>query len=490
MIAPAQDILDIMPPQLIEEFRAFIFDMKPEGVNIAAVNPNDASLRNFARSRFGEKISWFQTSAEDIAEILKLVPRNIGADVESLAAVDGGTNGSTTKIIDRIIKGALEERASDIHVEPLRSSTVIRFRIDGVLHTVVTLPRDFHSALIARLKILANMKIDEYRRPQDGRIEPENLPQISLRVSTIPTLYGEKVAMRLLDDSHRDLLIAKLGFSPEHESIIRRNIEKPFGMIVSSGPTGSGKTTTLYALLNLLKRDGINISTLEDPVEYPLGGVNQIQIDPRFEFTFSSGLRALLRQDPDVIMVGEIRDSDTVIMASSAALTGHLVLTTIHTNDAPSVFTRFLEMKVEDFVAGSVVNLVIGQRLVRKVCDNCAVTKKLDKILVAKIKERRDVVRALEAAGKSANEISNMKVRTGRGCALCLKTGYSGRIGIYEVLELDKTIHDLVLAHSTPERIKEEAEKLGFRDMLQDGVQKIFNGITTFEEVLRTTKST
>lgn len=487
---PSSHALDLMPAELVREFRAFVFEaIENLPVKIAALSPENQSLRQFARTRLGEKIEWFKAENEDIEWVLQNIPKNIKADIDALTRIDGGTNGSITKIVDRVLKGALEEKASDIHIEPLRTITAIRYRVDGILHTVSELPREMHPSLVARLKILANLKIDEYRRPQDGRIEPEDMPHVSFRISTIPTLYGEKAALRLLNDSHKNFSAEKLGFSKENEETLLRNVEKPFGMIVTSGPTGSGKTTTLYALLSLLRKEGINVSTLEDPVEYSVAGVNQIQVNPRFDFTFASGLRSLLRQDPDVIMVGEIRDSETAVMASNAALTGHLVLTTIHTNDAPSVFSRFLEMKVEDFVAASIINLVIAQRLVRKICDSCSVNKKLDLSVIKKIEERGDVIKTLEKTGRNMGVLGKTKFKIGRGCDLCFKTGYNSRIGIFELLELNKEIHDLALEHASAGKIREAAEKHGFKDMLEDGIEKIFAGLTTFEEVMRVTKS-
>jgi type II secretory ATPase GspE/PulE/Tfp pilus assembly ATPase PilB-like protein len=261
-------------------------------------------------------------------------------------------------------------------------------------------------------------------------------------------------------------------------------------MLIACGPTGSGKTTMLYALLNLLRTDGVNISTLEDPIEYAMPGVNQMQINAALDLRFASGLRALLRQDPDIIMIGEIRDSETAGMASNAAMTGHLVLTTLHTNDAPSAITRLLEMKVEDFVVGSIVNAVVAQRLVRKVCTKCAVDKPLDSLVLKKLTERKDILRALMANDRSAaKNITRYEFRAGAGCDACSYTGYSGRIGIYEVLELNRDLRDLVLAHASAERIKAAAEKNGFKDMVYDGVLKAVLGTTTIAEVLRTTRN-
>ncbi len=488
--ATKKDLLSILPHELMEEFQAFVFEKNPKGVKIGAVDPKNAALQRYAKERFGKNITWFSATDDDIEFILKNYIPDFKNEILHWASTANDTNNNVTKVVDGIMKYAFDEKASDIHIEPLRNETIVRFRVDGVLHPVFNLPRDIHQSLIARLKILSNLKIDEYRRPQDGRIEPEDFPETSLRISTMPTLFGEKAALRVLDDSSKSLFIRDLGLSEEQKSIILKNIEKPYGMIIVSGPTGSGKTTTLYAILQSLKKEGLNISTLEDPIEYTLSGVNQIQINPRADLTFPSGLRALLRQDPDIIMVGEIRDSETGIMASDAAMTGHLVLTTIHTNDAPSAFTRFLEMKVQDFVVSSTINLVIAQRLVRKVCGKCATQKKLDATILKKIKERGDVVSALEEREKGLSGVlEKYEFRSGTGCKACLQSGYVGRVGIFELLAPSKKIHDLILNRGSAEQIKAVAEKDGFRDMITDGIEKVFQGITTFEEVLRTTKS-
>lgn len=480
--------LSLMPADVIREFGAFVFAKDGTKIGIAAINPDSPTLRQYAESHFGKNVMWFRAGAEDLKEVLSQDVRDFKKEFEGLLE-QKKENGNIGTAIDCLIDFAIAKKASDIHIEPTRGDATIRFRIDGILHEVLTVGRDMYPAIIARLKILANMKIDEYRHPQDGRIEPERLSDISLRVSTIPTLYGEKMALRLLNDSQKKLEIKNLGFSDEHAAIIMRNIEKPYGMIVASGPTGSGKTTTLYALLSLLQKDGINIMTLEDPIEQALGGVNQMQVHPRIGLTFASGLRAILRQDPDVILVGEIRDTETMQMATNAALTGHLVFTTLHTNDAPSALTRFLEMKVEDFVVASTVNLVIGQRLVRRVCDKCATEEKLDDTLMKKIATRNDVVAALSHSGETLATLAKKKIKVGKGCDACLGTGYRDRIGIYEILEPDRETAELVLKHAPATRIREAAEKKGFHDMITDGIKKVLAGETTFEEVLRTTKS-
>lgn len=485
-----KELLNLIPWEIAKEFGAFIAHKSPDIVHIAALDPENASLRAYAHERFGENISWFTARQTHLDEVLNRQNRDYAGELARLVQADMNAAGNIAEFTDLLIKYAFSEKASDVHIEPSRGDTSIRFRMDGGLHTVLTIPRKIHNALVARFKVLANLKLDEYRRPQDGRIEPEEFPTASLRVSTIPALFGEKITFRILDDSNKNLAMRDLGFSQIQEEILRENIEKPYGMIVSSGPTGSGKTTTLYALLQVLEKDGINISTLEDPVEFAMAGVNQIQVNPRADLTFASGLRSLLRQDPDVIMVGEVRDSETAVMAANAAMTGHLVFTTMHTNDASSAFTRFLEMKVEDFVVASTVNLVIAQRLVRKVCAACAVKQRLGAATLKKIRERKDIAYELEKRNPSMlQSIAKKTFLAGEGCPLCFQTGYVGRIGIFELLKPTGEINELILQHASSEKIKRAAEKEKYEDMIADGVNKVFEGITTFDEVLRTTKT-
>ncbi|MEK7561193.1 MAG: GspE/PulE family protein [Patescibacteria group bacterium] len=485
---PSRAALDLFSGDLVREFRAFPFAKNADTVKIAAENPDDPALRAFVEGRISGAIEWFLARDEDIARALAFYDADSDADFVDIPDVRAGTD-AVSAIADRIVRGAIHRRASDIHIEPTRAGSVVRLRIDGTLHEAAALPATLHSALVARFKILSNLKIDESRRPQDGRFEPEGVRDVSLRISTVPTLYGEKIALRILDDANKNLTLERLGFSDSQRKTLQTNINKPFGMIVTSGPTGSGKTTTLYALMDLLEKKDINISTLEDPIEYALDGVNQIQINSRVGLTFASGLRALLRQDPDIIMVGEIRDSETAVMAANAALTGHLVFTTMHTNDAAGAIARFLEMKVEDFVTASVLTLVIAQRLVRKICSACAAAQKLSPAGIKKIGERPDVVLALERGGIGMSGIGRKKFSVGKGCKTCLQTGYRDRIGLFEFLELDRRIAGLVLEHAGPERIREEAAKAGFRDMVSDGVEKVLLGLTTIDEVLRTTRN-
>lgn len=489
-LALNRELLSLLPGELIREFEAFIFDISDNVFRIAAKNPNNPYLKKYIKDRLGNNFEIFIASDEDIKFVLGNIKRNYKEEIDLLAQSANENEENVTRIVDGIIEYALNEKTSDIHIEPLRGEIAVRFRIDGTLYEVLKLPHNILQTLVARIKIISGMRIDEYRRPQDGRIEPEDHPNISLRVSTMPTLFGEKIVMRIMDDTQKDISIEELGFTEAQKNIILQNIEKPYGMVISSGPTGSGKTTTIYALLREIKKDGLNISTLEDPIEYVLNGVNQIQINTHSGLTFPIGLRSLLRQDPDIIMVGEIRDSETANMASNAAMTGHVVFTTMHTNDAASAFTRLLEMKVDDFVVSSTINLVIAQRLVRKICPECMERRNLDESTIRKILARKDIVENLEKRDMDIMQnLRGMEFLHGRGCKACFETGYSGRIGIFELLTPNKELHNLILNHRSAEAIRESVKKDGFTDMISDGIEKIFRGLTTFEEVLRTTKN-
>jgi len=357
----------------------------------------------------------------------------------------------------------------------------------------MTLPKKVHPGLIARIKILSNLKLDEHRLPQDGRFKMETDDyKISFRVSVIPVFDGEKIVVRLLNESSKILTLEQLGFQDVALSAIKRNIEKPNGMLLVTGPTGSGKTTTLYTVLNLLNKPGVNITTIEDPIEYRLPGVNQSQVNPKIGYTFAAGLRAFLRQDPNIIMVGEIRDTETADIAVNAAMTGHLVLATLHTNDAATALPRLRDMKVASFLIASTVNIIIAQRLVRRICPNCIQKYKLGKDLVKELESYFNLANIMAVYKKNKLVKGNktwaeLEFYKGKGCNQC-KDGYKGRMGIYETLEVTAEMSDLVLKDSSSELIMKKAREQGMITMLEDGFIKAKNGITTIEEIIRVTK--
>jgi type IV pilus assembly protein PilB len=377
------------------------------------------------------------------------------------------------KLVNLIIMQALKERASDIHIEPEEETLKTRFRVDGMLHEISSPPKHLQSAIISRIKIMANLDIAERRVPQDGRfsIKMEG-KEIDVRVSCVPTIYGENVVLRLLDVSSALLELGQLGFSKEVLDKYNKLILKPHGIILVSGPTGSGKTTTLYASLDKINTAEKNIITIEDPVEYKLPGIRQIQVNPKVDLTFANGLRSILRQDPDIIMVGEIRDFETVEIAIQAALTGHLVFSTLHTNDAPGAIARLLDMGAEPFLVSSSIIGVLAQRLVRKICPDC--------------KEKYTPTQeTLKDIGLKPDE--KIDFYKGKGCAKCMNTGYKGRIGIYELMIPDDKIHNSIVAKQATDEIRKLARASGLVTLMEDGLDKVKQGVTTAEEVLRVT---
>jgi type IV pilus assembly protein PilB len=384
--------------------------------------------------------------------------------------------GPIIKIVNGILIKAIKLGASDIHFEPYLRTLRVRYRIDGVLHRAMSLPIQIKNAVSSRLKIMSRLDIAEKRLPQDGRIKLRLTKdrEMDFRVSSIPTLFGEKVVLRLLDKSALQLDMTKLGFEEESIEELKKAIHRPVGMILVTGPTGSGKTTTLYSILSELNQETENIITAEDPIEYNFMGINQVQMHEEIGLTFASSLRSFLRQDPDIIMVGEIRDFETAQIAIQAALTGHLVLSTVHTNDAPGTITRLIDMGIEPFLISSAVILILAQRLTRKICSECREPTKVHPQLLIDV-------------GVSPDEVKTFPTYKGKGCPICSNTGYKGRLGLYEVMTMKDEIKELILARASTTEIKKEAIRLGMKTLRQSGIQKIRDGVTTIEEVLRTT---
>jgi len=380
------------------------------------------------------------------------------------------------KLVNLVIMQAIRDKASDIHVEPEEESLKVRFRIDGILHDVSLIPKHLQAAVLSRIKIMSDLNIATKRIPQDGRFRIKSEGgQIDMRVSSLPTIYGENIVMRLLDTSSILIGLEQLGFDEKNLEHFKELIVKPHGIILVTGPTGSGKTTSLYSALNTINTPDKNIITVEDPVEYQLKGVRQSQINPKAGLTFANGLRSILRQDPDVIMVGEIRDLETAEIAIQAALTGHLVFSTLHTNDAPSSLTRLTDMGVEPFLISSSVIGIIAQRLVRTICSSCKES------YVPSNEVLKDLTVALPD--------TNLKFYRGRGCKACKTTGYKGRMGIFEMLVLNDKIRDMILAKTSSTQIKHAAQEAGMRTLREDGVAKVLAGITTIDEVVRVTQT-
>ena len=389
-----------------------------------------------------------------------------------------------TKIVAVILRHAIEGRASDVHIEPIEDNVKVRFRVDAILYTSLILPKDIQLAIVSRIKILSNLKIDETRVPQDGRFHTVvGGKKIDFRVSTFPTVGGEKVVLRILDPSAGLKDFAQLGLQGHNLETLKTNIKQPFGMILVTGPTGSGKTTTLYAILNELNQEGVNIVSLEDPVEYYIQGINQSQIRPEINYTFASGLRHILRQDPDIIMVGEIRDEETANLAIHAALTGHIVLSTLHTNDAIGAIPRLVDMGIGPFLLPSSLNLIIAQRLTRRLCPDCKKEIAVSPQVTRVIKE--EIAKLSPEQQKNLSAEEPFKTYRPVGCKLCGGKGTKGRVALFEILEMTPQLEEIINKDLSESKIKEEAKRQGMITMKQDGVIKVLQGLISFEEMLR-----
>jgi type IV pilus assembly protein PilB len=412
-----------------------------------------------------------------VEEELELAPDDAELDAEALEKA--AEEAPIIKLVNLILTDSVKRGASDIHIEPYETEMRVRFRIDGMLQTVMTPPMKVKDAMTSRMKIMAKLDIAEKRLPQDGRImikykHEGKKKELDFRVSTVPTLYGEKIVLRLLDKENLRLDMTKLGFELESLKKFERNILKPYGMVLVTGPTGSGKTNTLYSSVARLNQVDTNIMTAEDPVEFQLGGINQVQMKEQIGLNFAAALRAFLRQDPNIILVGEIRDFETAEIAVKAALTGHLVLSTLHTNDAPSTISRLMNMGIEPFLVATSVNLICAQRLVRRICSNC--------------KEELEVPpQVLIDAGFSEEELKTTKIYHGKGCNICNKGGYKGRTGLYEVMEINDELRELILVGASALELKKKAVEQGMLTLRRSGLVKIAAGMTTMDEVLRET---
>ncbi len=483
-----------------ERLRVIPFDYDPKNgeLQVAMSNPLDLAAIEFLEKKTGLRVKSFAALPGEVdAAIAARYQQSLSAEVTA-ALKENGVGGPMevktvnirkvnelireapiAKIVTTILEFAAKSRASDIHIEPLEDRTRVRYRIDGILHEKLILPKKIHDALTSRIKILSDMKIDEKRVPQDGRFNFEtDEEQVDLRVSSLPTVHGEKIVMRLLKKTSVVPTLTELGFRGRALANLEEAITRPHGIILVTGPTGSGKTTTLYAVLSRISTVKVNVVTLEDPVEYQIPGVNQVQINPQAGLTFASGLRSFLRQDPNIIMVGEVRDEETAELAVQASLTGHLVFSTLHTNSAAGALPRLLDMKAEPYLLASTITAIVAQRVVRKICSNCKSAYQPVPEVIAEIQN---------ALGKLWTVTSDKPVELykGQGCTICGGTGYKGRVGVFEVLPVSEKIGRLILEHSPASTIENQAVSEGMITMKQDGFLKVVEGITTMEEVLR-----
>jgi len=511
-----QKILGLLPEDIAERFMAVPLAEVQNRLAVAMIDANNVQAVDYLSSRIERPLKVFMASEAGVRHVLDQYKTDLSSvDVAAEASQAEATQESNrevktivqdspiSKALSTILEYALKSRASDVHIEPLETALKIRCRVDGMLNEIMQLPKSIEPALVSRIKILSNLKIDEHRMPQDGQFTVKIAnKEVDLRIAISPVIWGEQVVIRILDKSGNSFNIEEMGYAGRALRAIRKGIKRPNGMVLTSGPTGSGKTTSLYALIKEIKNDAVNIVTLEDPVEYKMEGVNQIQVNADVGLTFANGLRSILRQDPDVVMVGEIRDSETANLAVQAALTGHLVFSTLHTNSAAGVLPRLLDMGVEPFLIASTVNTIIGQRLVRRVAakretysSNPIETQNILTTIGHLLpKTPADVARVsqdlgykdLPLAGQSAYTL----VRGIDSPQAPAPRGYSGRAGLYEVMDVTEQIQSLIVARATSAEIQRKAQEQGMVTMRQDGYLKVLQGITTIEEVNRVTSDT
>jgi type IV pilus assembly protein PilB len=492
------DTLKTLPEIFAKKQKVIAFKRDKKGLHVAMADPTDKRTKEFIARKIGMPVNFYYCTERGIENALALYAKDVKkvfSEIinESIAKAKGSKKPepSIVKIVDTILEYAYQNKSSDIHIEPGEEKSVVRFRIDGMLHDIVDLPLDLHAQVVTRVKVMARLRTDEHQAAQDGKISTEiSGESLDIRVSIVPVTNGEKIVMRLLSEKSRQFSLQDLGFGESDLKKVMTAYQKPHGMILSTGPTGSGKTTTLYAILKLLNKRNVNIMTIEDPVEYDIEGVNQIQVNAITELNFAKGLRSIVRQDPDIILVGEIRDEETADISINAAMTGHLVLSTLHTNDSATAIPRLIDLKVEPFLIGSTINVIIAQRLVRKICVNCRLSEDINRTPQVDQGNDKSPIKDLsrEFVEKLFGENNTMRIYRGKGCELCHDTGYVGRVGIFEVMIVDESIRDAINTKQDASDIKALAVKGGMTTMLEDGIEKIKQGVTTIEEVLRVTK--
>ena len=518
-----EDILKRIPEHIARQYNVVLFEKnEDDSLSLAMEDPDDVQALNFIQKEIGYNTKVFLATKSNILDCLENYRGNINAELDEVIAVqkdasvedqnvsqdDFAENSPIAQTVNLLLEYAIKSNASDIHIEPREDYVQVRYRIDGVLKEVNKLPRNVHGALVSRIKILSNLKIDERRVPQDGRFKIKvSGKQYALRVSTLPIADGEKVVMRILDESNQAVKLDQLGYWGLSLATVKDAMAQPNGMILVTGPTGSGKSTSLFSVLSELNTPDVNISTIEDPVEYKIPGVNQTQTNAKAGMTFASGLRALLRQDPNIIMVGEIRDGETANLGVQAALTGHLVFSTLHTNNAATCLPRLLDMGIEPFLIASTVKAVIGQRLVRRLCMNCRQeytpneeeikyitemfkinTESIKKIHNLEEQAFEDKIGGDTPMGSTDSTIGRLWRPNPEGCDECGHNGFKGRVGIYEVLGISIPIQKMITANATSNDIQDQAISEGMVTMQMDGLIKSLRGITTVDEVLRATR--
>ena len=488
-----EKLLEKIPEVMARSQNLIAFSRTEKEIKVAMLDPSDHETIHNLEKRFDSDLKVFFATENDLLSALRYYKKNIKKEIMSLvkkAESNIGLNKekdeSVIKIVDLMIQHGFYNRSSDIHLEPLSDHVAMRFRIDGVMHVVANFPFSVYDSLLRRIKILSKLRTDEQRMAQDGKFSFRvDGDEVDVRVSVMPVTRGENVVMRLLTSTNQRLALETLGFSVGDYAIAKSALAVPHGMILVTGPTGSGKTTTLYEFVKTLNTEEIHIASIEDPVEYDVEGVSQIQVNTKANLTFAKGLRAIVRQDPDVIMVGEIRDEETAKIAVNSAMTGHLVLSTLHTNDSATTLPRLLDMGIEPYLISSTVNVVIAQRLARKICEKCrysyAITDK-EKTMIKKRPELKTMI-----TEKMQKKIENLTLFKGEGCRVCSESGFGGRLGIFELLQMTEAIKELVMHQANSSEITNQAISEGMTSLIEDGLKKAFSGETTIDEVLRIT---
>lgn len=485
------EMLDYIPEVVAFSQKAIVFEEDEDGLKVATSKPDNYPFFKLLEKKTGKDINIYYATSFDMEQALKKYKGDLMAEmkrlIKELEKSKTGGEENVVELVNLIMEYAHSNLASDIHIEPLSEFSIIRFRIDGILHKVAEYPKKLHDRIVSRIKIMSKLRTDEKAAAQDGRFSYDMAGGgVDVRVSIMPTTEGENVVMRLLMQRGRRFSIDELGLLDSDMKKLRAAANKPYGMIIVVGPTGSGKTTTLYSVLQMLAEPQVNIMTIEDPTEYNIEGIQQTQVNPAKDITFPTGLRSIVRQDPDIIMVGEIRDEETVDMALNSAMTGHLVLSTMHANDAATTFPRFLEMNAEPFLVASSVNVAIAQRLVRQVCGECRESYFLSDEEVETIKEEGIADTITEIAGEE--KLEDVRFYKGAGCKYCNNTGYSGRTAIFEVLEITEEIRNLIVQKESSDIIRRKAMDQGMSTMVHDGITKALMGTTTLEEIRRAAK--
>lgn len=485
-----RNVLIIIPERVAKANKIIAFGIDEKGLSVATSDPKNFDAIALIKKKAGLKVKIYYCTDRDIEEALSLYKERIKSTFDVLLAEEITKAGQfsdkeapISKIVDTLIEYGYDYKASDIHIEPTEEESLVRFRIDGMLHDMLQLPKNLHEQIVTRVKVLSKLRTDEHLSAQDGKMQARlEKETVDIRVSIVPIVEGEKVVMRLLTSHYRQFGLNDLGMSEEDLEKVKKGMRKPFGIIISTGPTGSGKTTTMYSILKILNTREVNIATIEDPVEYEIEGINQIQVNAKTNLTFAEGLKSILRQDPNIIFVGEIRDEETAGIAINSAMTGHLVLSTLHTNNAATSLPRLVDMNIEPYLIASTVNIIVAQRLVRKICPSCKVSYMIDYQRMVKY-FNNELTDKYFSGGKK-----EIRIFHGKGCPVCNNSGYNGRVGIFEVLSMSEKIEGLLTSKADASQITKAAIEEGMTTMVEDGLKKVQQGITTFEEIMRATK--